>query len=232
MHTRIKWIGAALVAGGLLMFTRMAPIFAILPEDMAFPPDSTEEMIRLAAIAGPRWQVSHIMGLVAVVLFAIVYAWYVGLLMRLGWKRLGPAMAVVAAAAFGLFGIALLIDGSAVPAAAQAYLSAAAASPMALEQVADTHGLALSFFAPGVFLMFVAMGLLSSPLLHRVTPARWLGVLGQVIAIAAVTAYVTGLAGPHWNNLQIAGTLMLAAFAWHFLLGTRSLFFRFEVKSG
>lgn len=226
MDRRIKWAGAALVIGGLLMFTRMAPIFAILPEDMAFPPESTEEMVRLAAIAGSRWQVSHIMGLLAVFLFAIAYISHFRLLLRLGWKRLGLAMAAIATAAFGLFGVALVIDGFAVPASAQSYLSAADKGSTTLQQVAETHGLALSFFVPGVFLMFVAMGLLSSPMLHRSIPSRWLGIIGQIIAIAAVTAYLTGLAGPHWNNLQVAGTLMMAAFAWHLLVGTRSLLFK------
>ena len=56
MDKQIKWVGAALVAGGVLMFSRMAPIFAILPADMAFPPETTQEMVRLAGIAGSRWQ--------------------------------------------------------------------------------------------------------------------------------------------------------------------------------
>ena len=226
MDKRIKWAGAAMVAGGLLMFTRMVPIFAILPEDMAFPPESTQEMVRLAAIAGSRWQLSHIMGLAAVALFAVAYGWHANVLMRLGWKRIGLAIAVIATAAFGLFGIALSIDGFVVSATIERYLSAAGSESTTLEQVAVSHRFALSFFTPGVFLMFVAMGLLSSPMLHRSIHSRWLGFTGQIIAVAAITAYLTGLTGSNWNNLQIAGTLMMAAFAWHLLVGSRALFFK------
>lgn len=223
MQTGTKWAGVILVVGGLMMFMRMGPIFAVLPEDMAFPPESTEEMVRLAAIAGPRWQLSHVMGLVAVALFVIAYGWHVRLLIRLGWKRVGPGLAVIATAAFGLVGIALCIDGFVVPETIQRYLSTTAGDPVTLRQVADAHGLALSFFTPGFFLLFVAIGLLSVAMLQRSIHSRWLGVAGQIIAILAVIAYVTGAAGPNWDNLQIAGTLMMAAFAWHILVGARAL---------
>ena len=232
MDNRIKWAGAALVLGGLLMFTRMAPIFAVLPEDMSFPPASTQEMVRLAAIAGSRWQISHLMGLVAVALFAIAYAWHVNVLLRLGWKRIGLATAAAATGAFGLFGIALFIDGFVVSAAIQRYLSTGGTESMLLEQVAEMHSLALTFFSPAIFLLFVAMGVLSSPMLHRRIHSRWLGVAGQFIAITAVVAYLTDVAGPHWNNLQIAGTLMMAAFAWHLLVGARSVFKKPATEAG
>ncbi len=225
MDKQIKWAGAALVAGGLLMFTRMAPILAVLPEDMAFPPESTQEMIRLAEIAGSGWQWSHLMGLAAVLLFAIAYGWHAQVLIRLGWKRIGLATAVAATAAFGLFAIALFLDGFIVPATIESYMSAAGDKPATLEQVADSHSFALRFFTPAVFLMFVAAGLLSSPMLHRVIHVRWLGIVGQAIAVIAVTAYLTGITGPDWNNMQIAGTLMMAVFSWHLLLGSRTLFF-------
>ena len=225
MDKQIKWAGAALVAGGLLMFARMAPILAVVPEDMAFPPESTQEMVRLAEIAGSGWQLSHLMGLAAVLLFAIAYGWHAQVLIRLGWKRIGLATAVTATTAFGLFATALFLDGFILPATIESYVSAAGGQPATLEQVADSHSFALRFFTPAVFLMFVAAGLLSSPMLHRVIHVRWLGVVGQAIAVIAVTAYLTGITGPDWNNMRIAGTLMMAAFAWHLLLGSRTLFF-------
>lgn len=222
MDKGFKSAGIALLAGGLLMFTRMAPIFSVLPDDMPFPPESTEEMIRLASIAGLRWQVSHVMGLAAVSLFAFAYFWHVSALIRRGWKRIGLAVGIAATSAFGLFAIALSIDGFLVPAAIQRYLSAGA-ELTSLEQVAESHRLALAFFTPGVFLIFVTMGLVSSPMLHQILHARWLGVAGQTIAILAIVAYLTGVAGRHWDKLQIAGTLMMAAFAWHLLVGVRAM---------
>ena len=224
MDRQIKWAGAALVAGGLLMFTRMAPILVILPDDMVFPPETAQEMVRLAGIAGSRWQLSHIMGLAAVVLFAVAYGWHVNVLMRLGWKRIGIALAVMATMAFGLFGTALMIDGFVVAATIDSHVLANGGQSTTLAQVTESHQLALRFFTPGIFLVFVSMGLLSVPMLHRVFHTRWLGLMGQVIGVIAVTAYLTGVAGPNWNVMQIAGTVMMAGFAWHLLVGSRALF--------
>lgn len=226
MDKQIKWVGVAMIVGGLLMFTRMAPIIGILPDDMAFPPQSTREMVRLAGIAGSRWQLSHIMGLAAVVLFAIAYGWHVKVLMRLGWKRIGIALAAMGTMAFGLFGTALVIDGFIVPATIDSHVLANGGQSTTLAQVTESHQLALRFFTPGIFLVFVSMGLLSAPMLHRVFHARWLGFMGQIIGVIAVTAYLTGITGPSWNVMQIAGTLMMAAFAWHLLVGSRALFIK------
>ncbi|MDH4109733.1 MAG: hypothetical protein OEW35_15685 [Gammaproteobacteria bacterium] len=223
MDRHRKWIGVALVVGGLLMFTRMAPVLVVLPEDMAFPPATTQEMLRLAVIAGARWQLSHVMGLFAVLLFGIAYGWHVIFLVRAGWRWVGPGLAVTSLLAFTLFGIALLIDGFAVPAMIDDHLAAGGARTATLEQVEEMHLLALRFFAPGIFLLFLTIGLFSAPMLHREIHSRWLGVTGQTIAVVAVMAYLTGLTGPHWNEMQIAGTLMLAAFAWHLLVGARAL---------
>jgi hypothetical protein len=224
MQQKIKWVGAALMVGGLLMLTRMAPIFVVLPDDLSFPPESTQEMVRLAAIAGSRWQFSHVMGLVAVALFIIAYGWHAKLLIQLGWKRVGLAIAAIAMVAFGLLGVALTIDGFFVPLTIQQHVSPGAGESMTLEHVAESHALALSIFTPAVFLMFVAVGLLSTPMLHRSIHSRWMGLVGQLVAVLAVVAYVTGAAGPHWDNLKIAGSLMMAAFAWHLVVGSRALF--------
>lgn len=223
MHRQSKWIGAALVIGGVLMFTRMAPILAVLPEDMAFPPETTQEMLRLATVAGSCWQLSHLMGLAAVLLFGIAYGWHIKVLLQLGWRRVGYGLAGIATLAFGLFGIALLIDGFVVPATMENHLAATGVQQATLEQVAESHQLALRFFTPGILLLFTTMGLFSVPMLHRNIHSRWLGVTGQAIAVLAVTAYLTGITGPHWDEMQIAGTLMLAAFAWHLLVGIRLL---------
>jgi len=215
MDKHIKIVGAALVAGGLLMFIRMAPVIAIVPDDMAFPPANTEELVRLAGLAGWRWQLSHSMALVAVCFFVTAYGWHVKYLLQQGRKRIAFAVALAASLAFGLLSIALVIDGFVVPTTISNYVS--------LEDVAGSHELALRFFTPAMFFLFVSIGVLSSPMLHRTFHARWLGVIGQIIAVVAVTAYLTGVAGPNWSNMQIGGSLMLAAFIWHILLGARAM---------
>ena len=54
----------------------------------------------------------------------------------------------------------------------------------------------------------------------------WLGGLGQFITIVAVTAYFSGAAGENWDNIRIGGSLMLAGFLWHVLVGLSGLFRR------
>ena len=139
MDNRIKWAGAAMAAGGLLMFISMAPIFAIVPDDMAFPPETTQDLVRLVGVAAGRWQLSHLLGLLAMIMFAVAYGWHSIFLMRHGWKRIGIALAITATLAFGLFGIALVIDGFVVPATVDSYVSANAVQTTTLEQVAGSH---------------------------------------------------------------------------------------------
>lgn len=213
-----------MAVGGLLMFTRIVPIFAILPENMAFPPETTADLVRLVVVAGSRWQLSHVLGLVAVSLFTIGYWLHATVLAKLGTRRVGIAAAGTATIAFGLFAVALLLDGFHVSATAAAYASNTGGSMVTLEDVAKAHEQALLFFTPGVFLMFVAMGLLASRMLHRFIHSRWLGGLGQLVAIAAVTAFLFGVTGPNWNNMRIGGSAMMAGFVWHLLVGLSALF--------
>lgn len=69
------------------------------------------------------------------------------------------------------------------------------------------------------------MGVLS-PMLRQIIHTRSLGLTGQIIAISALTANLTGVASPDWNNLQIVGSLMMAAFAWRLLVGSHGMLFR------
>ena len=212
-----------MMLGGILMFIRMAPILAILPDNMPFPPVTTMDLVRLVEITGGRWQLSHVMGLLAVSLFIIGYWGHALVLVTLNSRRVGIAAAVIATVAFALFAIALVIDGFGVPAVADAYVSDVAGTVVTLEDVRNAHSRALSFFTPGVFLMFIAMGLLSSRMLHRIIYYRWLGGLGQLIAVGAVTAYLFGVTGPHWNVMRIGGSAMMAGFIWHLLVGLSAI---------
>ena len=225
MKLTLKLSGLALAIGGVLFFTRMAPIFAIIPDDMAFPPETTADIVRLAELAGPRWQLSHFMGLIATSLFVMGYWGHAARLAAAGHRFVGSAAAIVATLAFGLFSTALVIDGFFLPATALAYAQGGASAP-SLAEVEAAHARALTFFTPGVFLMFIAVGVLSSRLLHGFIHSRWLGALGMMIAIAGPTAFLFGVTGPNWDNLQIGGSLMMLAFLWHFLIGVVALFGR------
>lgn len=225
MKIVLRLAGLAMLIGGVLFFGRMAPIFAVMPSDMAFPPESTTELIRLAEIAGARWQLSHILGLIAAGLFILGYWGHAASLKTAGHQIVGTGAAVIATLGFGLFAIALVIDGFPLPAAALAHAAGGSEAP-SLATVDDIHQRALVFFTPGVFTMFIAIGLLSSRMLHGLVHSRWLGWFGMLVAIAGPTAYLTGIAGPNWNKLQIGGSVMMLAFLWHFLTGLVALFGR------
>lgn len=219
----LKFSGAAMVAGALLFFGRMAPIFAILPDDMAFPPETATDLVRLAQLAGPRWPISHAMGLAAVSLFIFGYWGHAQALARSGHRVVGAAAAVIATVAFSAFAAALVIDGFLLSEAAFEYARGGPDAP-SLATVEAVHQRALVFFTPAVFLMFIAIGVLSSRMLHGFIHSRWLGGLGMMIAITGPTTYLFGVAGPNWDNLQIGGSLMMLAFLWHFLVGAAALF--------
>lgn len=218
MISTLRLAGAGMAVGGILFFTRMAPIFAVIPEDMDFPPSGTEDLARLAEIAGAAWPLSHAMGLVGVLLFTLGYWAHANALARVGHRIIGRVAASIATLAFGLFSIALVIDGF--------VLAAAVNQDAPLPQISAIHANALMFFTPGVFLMFIAIGVLSSRMLHGFIHTRWLGGIGTVIAIAGPTAYLFGVTGPNWNNMQIGGSLMMLAFLWHLLAGIVALFGR------
>lgn len=216
MDKSLRWAGAGMMIASVLFFTRMAPIFAVLPDDMAFPPSTGGDLARLAEIAGWRWPLSHAMGLVAICLFATGYWAHAKALTGAGRRAGAHLAAIIASFAFGLFAVALIVDGFVLPAAV----------PSGEARVGAVHRVALSFFTPGVFAMFIAMGVLASRLLHGFIHSRWLGAIGMVIAIAGPTAYLFGVAGPNWDNLQIGGSLMMLAFFWHFIVGAVALFGR------
>ncbi len=226
----LKLAGSAFAVGAVLFFTRMAPVFAVLPDDMPFPPSSVSDTVRLVEIAGIRWRISHAMGLIAASLFIAGYWGHARVLARAGRNHIATIAAIVATLSFCLFSAALVIDGFLLSAAANAHASGGANAPL-LAEVAAIHDRALVFFTPGVFLMFIAMGVLSSRLLHGLIHSRWLGFLGMTVAIAGPTAYLFGLAGPNWNNLRIGGSLMMAAFLWHFLVGVAAFFGKHHDKT-
>lgn len=225
MRLMLRLAGAGLAAGAILFFGRMAPIFAILPADMAFPPETTADLVKLAQIAGPRWPLSHALGLIAVALFAIGYWVHAFALAKAGHTLIGFVAASIASIAFSAFAVALTIDGFLLPAAAAA-LAAGGANAPSLTDVEAVHHRALTFFTPAVFTMFIAIGVLSSRMLHGFIHSRWIGALGMTIAIAGPTAYLFGVTGPNWDHLKIGGSLMMLAFLWHFLVGAAALFGR------
>ncbi|GJL95308.1 MAG: hypothetical protein DHS20C05_17130 [Hyphococcus sp.] len=221
----LRFAGAAMSLAGILFIGRIAPVVAKKPEDIAFPPANSEELIKLAASAGAAWPIAHVLGLVAVVLVVFAYWRHGEALAKAGHERVGRIAAFIAATGFGLFAIALVIDGFVVYEAALRSMNNPADAAL-LKKAGDAHQLAILFFTPAMFGMFLAMGVLSSRMLHGYVHSRWLGVIGQIIAIAAITLYLTGLAGPHWDNMQTGGLAMMLGYLWHIIIGLAALFGR------
>lgn len=222
---KLRFGGAAMALGGALFILRIGPVVASKPDDVPFPPEASADLVRLAEAAGGAWPAAHVAGLVAAALMVFGYWMHAGALAEAGRRHVGRAAAVIASLAFGLFSIALVIDGFV---AYGAILESAAAPEDAqlLDAVGAAHARAVFVYTPAMFAMFVAIGVLASRLIHGQIHSRWLGWLGQAIAILAVIAYFTGLAGPHWDNMQIGGSLTMAAFIWQILVGLVALFGR------
>ena len=217
---KLKIAGLAMTIGGFLFFVRMVPVLRVVPDDMAFPPESDADLVRLVDLAGIAWPVSHALGLIAMGLFVFGYWSHRNHLKEFDRQPQSTWAAWVATIGFGAFAIALIIDGFGVPSAANTILaSETTPRDLVYSQAGDIHKLALRFFTPGVFLMFIAIGLLSTRLIHRLIHNRTLGFLGMLIAISGPTVYLFGLAGPNWDNLRVGGSLMMLAFLWHLLIG-------------
>ncbi|MHA7873469.1 MAG: hypothetical protein ACX939_14060, partial [Hyphococcus sp.] len=165
MSALLRFAGAGMAVGGVLFFTRMAPIFAIVPPDMAFPPETTEDLVRLVEISGLRWPLSHALGLIAVMLFSFGYWAHAARLAKAGHVFVGAAAATIAMVSFAALAAALVIDGFFVPKMAYAHAAGGGVAPD-VSDIAAVHARALAFFTPGVFLMFIAVGVLSSRMLH------------------------------------------------------------------
>jgi len=219
---KLKIPGVVMFFGGLLLIVRIFPVVAAKPESVAFPPETTTDLVQLAAGAGLAWPIAHAIGLLAITCLMFGYWRHAQALFKAGFGKVGWAAAAAAGLALVAFGMALIIDGFFVYDAALA----SAVTPndtSLLESVDARHAMALTFFTPGLFILFLAVGLISYPMLRGQMHSRWLGALGMMIAFVAVTIYLAGVAGPNWSNMQTGGLAIMAGFFWHILLGLAAL---------
>lgn len=217
--------GTALILGALLSLTRMIPVMANLPDGfISFPPETADQIALLHSGNTIGVVISHVMALAAFFCYALGF----GVLFKLlwGWAKPQLALLFIVASGFGLmlFSVAVVIDGFILHLVADYFTTVSDTKQgIASFLVLFTHKSALSFMAPGQFALMVGLACLAYGLFRSNHYNRWLNLVGLSIGVLAVTTYVTGIAGPYWNNMQVAGLSILLSHVWYVWLGVAVL---------
>ena len=222
MSNLLKIGGASMFGGAILMFGRMAPIFANLPEELeSFPPVGSEQLVILARGVGPLWQLAHGLGALALIMLAFGFYAHWRTARDRNFGLVANIMIGAAAMGLGLFTIAMLIDGWGVTGAIAAW-DAGIGSFVAIEQ---THAQAVFLYPWGNFLIFIAVATLGSLIIHRAFHVRLWGLIGLALGVLADTGFLFGLMGDHWND-RLGMTVMLFGMVWMAVPGLMAVFSR------
>jgi hypothetical protein len=228
MFNLLKIGGASMFGGAVLMFGRMAPIFANLPEELeSFPPVGPEQLVILARGVGPIWQLAHGLGALALIMLAFGFYAHWQTARDRNFGLVANIMIGAAATGLGLFSVAMVIDGWGVTGAIAAW-DAGIGSLGAIEQ---THAQAVFLYTWGNFLIFIGVATLGSLIIHRAFHVRLWGFIGLALGVLADTGYLFGLMGDHWND-RLGMMVMLFGMIWMAVTGLMAVFSRTTRKDG
>ena len=107
----LRYAGWTMMVGATLLIIRILPVVAQIPDGVAFPPNTIEDLIDIAKTVGLAWPVSHALGFMAVLLLIAGYTLHAAHLRARGFKVISTFVFGTATLAFGLFAVALIIDG-------------------------------------------------------------------------------------------------------------------------
>lgn len=218
----LKTSGYFMILAGLLLLTRLIPIFANLPEGFTtFPPATTEEMAILAAHNTYGYHWSHLMALFAMPLLWLGFFSHYQRFMTKGLCKRATTGIVGLSLGVLLFSIAVLVDGFLVPITAAEFVSPETISKeTALYFTQYSHALAMIFFSPAALFFAIGFGLLASPMAHGHIHNKWFGFIGMILSNIGIFGYFFG-----WTlkGMPLGATVMMAFFLWTFLLGFSSL---------
>lgn len=223
MKIDLRMAGSFMVLAGLLLITRLAPIFANLPEGLTdFPPANTGQLAMLAAHNTSGYHISHLMALLAMPLLWIGFLAHYQRLSEKGLVRRSIIGMTGISMGAGLFSIALLSDGFLMPFVSHEFMSPQLLDKNTAEMlVAITHKLSLSFFTPAMFSFYVGFGFFASPFAHGHMHNKWFGFAG--IALANIGVFGFMLKGENFNLMPLGGLVMMATFFWVLALGISAL---------
>ena len=222
MSNLLKFGGASMFGGAVLLFGRMMPIFANFPAELeSFPPVRSEQLVVLARGVGPMWQLAHGLGAVALVMLAFGFFAHWRVARDRMFGLVANIMIAAAVTGLGLFFIAMLIDGWGVTDAIAAW----DAGNARFEAIEQTHAQAVFLYTWGNFLIFVGIATLGSLIFHRAFHVRWWGLTGMALGILADTGFLFGMMGDHWND-QLGMLAMLLGMVWMAIIGLMALLSR------
>lgn len=214
----LRTSGYFLIVAGLLMLTRMIPIFMNLPDGFTtFPPPTTEDMAILAAHNTAGYHYSHLMGLFALPLMWMGFLSHSQRYIDKGMVLRATTGMVSLTVAVSLFGVALLVDGFLVPIASAEFIEPTLISKdTALYFAEFSHSFAMTFFIPSSVFFAIGLGVLASPIAHGHIHGKWFGFIGIFLGNVGVVSYIFD-----WrlNGMELSAGVMMAFFLWTFLLG-------------
>ncbi len=218
----LKTSGYFMIMAGLLLLTRLIPIFANLPDGFTeFPPATPQDMAILAAHNPAGYQLSHFMALLALPLMWIGLFSHYQRYLKKGMVRRAIIGMVGLTVGMLLFSIALLIDGYMVPLISTEYMMPSLLTKQtALFLVTYSHQFALTFFNPSALFFAIGFGFMASPMAHGQIHNKWFGYVGMALASIVVSSHFFG-----WKlqGMPLGATVMMVFFLWIFLLGFSSL---------
>lgn len=221
MNPSPRVAGMAFIVAVLLMFTRMVPIFAsgaIAPQD--FPPDTVEVTVALARSTQTGTEISHLMLLIALVLFFAGTLVLYGQLAGKGQATLALFAVVVSSLGLLLYAIAGVLDGFLLPAVANGLgLLSTIPEETAQTLVGFSHETALSFFGQAQTAIILGVGLWGVALWRARLYGRWLSMSGVTLSALALLGLIAGVFDLHWRTFETAGPALLLFFVWHLALG-------------
>lgn len=203
MKSTIKVGGAALIGAALLNLTRMIPMALSEGfEPALLTSHDPADAARLALLSG--WLLSHLMIPVSIALFFTAFISLYQGLSEHNQGGLGLIATATLSLGAGFYAIAGVLDGLAVPVAAEHFVNGPAGEKnIWTAMITQFHDTATSFGGLGFTALLIGSGFLGFGL-SRGYQRPLLGAIGMVLAVLAILGYGLGLL-----DIRIKGSLFL-----------------------
>lgn len=213
-----KLAGFAFITGAVLNVTRMIPVMVgrdnIPPQ---FPLNNAEDISFFVSGNYTGHFISHLMALAAFSLIILGLFYLYRLALKKSQELTPHVFITFGMFGFGLFTIAVIIDGFIMPWTVENYLSSP--SEISAILVEFSHKSALRFYAPANLLIFICIGFVSLSLFKMEKFPRMWCFAGMLLCDLALIGYIFGWFGYEWEFIPWSGIIFLFAHLWWISLG-------------